>query len=123
MAREIKRSVQWLLMPTAEECQGAGWRPAADVYQTRRGWLVKLDLAGVRPDEISLEVCGRRLTVRGERRDVSWEEGLQPHSLEISYNRFTRVIDFPCQLDRAHIVTEYRDGMLLVQLLSEAVGT
>ena len=36
------------------------WQPRADVYRMPGGWLVKLELAGVRPEEI-------RLTVRGAR--------------------------------------------------------
>ena len=28
----------------------AYWRPAADIYRTRTGWLIKYDLAGVRPE-------------------------------------------------------------------------
>ena len=33
---------------------GRLWNPAADVYRTRDGWTVKIDLAGVRPDEIEI---------------------------------------------------------------------
>ena len=27
----------------------SGWQPSTDIYRTQQGWLVKLDLAGVRP--------------------------------------------------------------------------
>jgi len=106
-------------MPTAGECQRVAWRPAADIYRTRRGWLVKFDLAGVRPQEIELVASGRQLTVRGLRRDCTLEEGCRYHSLEISYNRFERTLELPCPLDAAQITTDYRDGMLLVQLEME----
>ena len=32
----------------------ACWRPAADIYRTRTGWLIKYDLAGVRPEDIEI---------------------------------------------------------------------
>lgn len=119
MADEVENMLRALLMPKASECQRVDWRPAADVYATRRGWLVKFDLAGVRPQEIELVVRGRKLTVRGVRRDCVLEEGHRCHSLEISYNRFERTIELPRELEAAHIATDYRDGMLLVHLLLE----
>lgn len=121
MTDEIKQALRSLLMPTAGDCQRVDWQPAADVYRTRNGWLVKFDLAGVRPHEIEVAASGRRLTVRGLRRDFTLEEGCHYHSLEISYNRFERTLELPCQVDAAHITTDYRDGMLLVQLQLENV--
>ena len=77
----------------------SGWQPSADVYENRRGWLVKFDLAGVRLADVELSVRGRRLTIRGIRRDWSIEEGRHFHRLEISYDRFQRTIELPCNVD------------------------
>ena len=116
MRDKVRSMLESLLMPTTEECQRVDWRPAADVYSTPRGWLVKLDLAGVRPQEIEVLVRGERLTVRGIRRDCALDEGHRYHSLEISYNRFERTLDLPCKLETAQIRTDYRDGMLLISI-------
>jgi HSP20 family protein len=94
----------------------AGWQPPADVYEDCRGWLIKFELAGVRPADIQLEVQGRRLTVRGVRHDWNLAADRHFHRLEISYDRFERSIELPCNLDSHHVATEYRDGMLLVRL-------
>src|SRR5262249_20774510 len=94
----------------------ASWRPAADIYQSRQGYLVKLDLAGVRPEDVEVSFRGSQLTVRGVRRDCTAHEGCQYYRLEIAYSRFERTLELPCRLDRARITTEYRDGMLLVQI-------
>jgi len=45
------------------------WMPAADVYETAHGWIVKLELAGVRPQEIEVTVQGSLLRIGGRRRD------------------------------------------------------
>ena len=119
MLEESHRLLRKLLLPKAEECQCATWRPAVDVYRTREGWLLKVDLAGVRPDEIELRAHGRRLTLSGVRRDSCLEEGRRFYSLEINYNRFERSIELPCDVERARMATEYREGMLLVQLFTE----
>jgi HSP20 family protein len=119
MPPNVPGSLHLLYLSTREAYQQPAWRPSADVYACRRGWLVKFDLAGVRLEDIELTVSDRRITVRGERRDWVVEEGQRFHSMEISYSRFERSIDLPINLERCQLQTEYRDGMLLVRVLLE----
>jgi HSP20 family protein len=111
MTRDLIRLMHALLHPGP-----LPWAPAADVYRTPHGWLVKFDLAGVRPEDVDLEANGCRLTLRGVRRDCTSEQGCQHYRMEISYSRFERSLDLPCRLDGATFQTRYRDGMLLVEV-------
>ena len=95
------------------------WRPAVDVYRTRYGWLAKFDLPGVRPQDLDVTVEGRRLILRGVRRDWLLEEGCHYHSLEITYSPFERHLEFPTDLQQARLSTEYQAGMLLVRIQPE----
>lgn len=109
--------VMQALMPEASGMSGeAGWQPAADVYRTAQGWLVKFDLAGVKADEIQLTAKGSQLTVRGSRRDWSLGEECHCHQMEIAYSHFERTLGLPCDLERADISADYKDGMLLVRI-------
>lgn len=119
MPTDLTRLVQGLLLdrPALRDVR---WQPAADVYRTRSGWIVKIDLAGVRPADVRVSVCGRRLTVEGTRRDWQIEDAQQHYCMEIAYSHFERSIELPCDLDRFHVTTDYRDGMLLVRLAEEA---
>lgn len=101
---------------TPEPFHEAPWRPAADIYNCHDGWLVKFDLAGVRPEDVQISVNGRQLVVSGLRRDWMMESGSRFYSMEISYNCFRRAVELPCELNQARVATEYRDGMLLVRL-------
>lgn len=103
-------------VPAVAEPPASGWQPNTDIYRTNWGWLVKLDLAGVRPDEVELVLRGNRLTVRGIRRDYALEDCCQCYQMEISYSRFERTIVLPADLARAHIDAEHRHGMLLVRI-------
>lgn len=105
-----------------EEYQRSPWCPLADVYRCGYGWVVKLDLAGVRIEDVQMNVAGRRLTVQGLRRDWLCGEGHQCHSMEIAYNRFERAIEFPCDLEQVEITSEYDDGMLLIHLSLRAAA-
>ena len=95
---------------------GRLWNPAADVYRTRDGWIVKLDLAGVRAEDIEITIDGPVLRVSGLRRDSVCGEGISHYQLEITYSRFEKSIQFPCSIDDATIDRDYRDGLLILRL-------
>jgi HSP20 family protein len=116
MAKSIERYFR--LLPKARGFSPGGrlWYPAADVYQTRDGWVVKVELAGVSFDEIEIKIEGATLSIEGCRRDHQCTETLSYHQLEITYSRFQKTIDFPCPIQSALIEQDYRDGLLLLRL-------
>ena len=71
---------------------GRLWCPAADVYRTRDGWLVKVDLAGVCADDLQITLRDKILELKGLRRDSSYAEGISYQQLEITYSRFEKKI-------------------------------
>ncbi|NQV27326.1 MAG: Hsp20/alpha crystallin family protein [Rhodopirellula sp.] len=94
------------------------WQPAADVYRMSDGWLLKVELAGVRPDELQLLVEGCEVILSGRRRDWIIERGRQCHSMEIAYSCFERRFTLPSRVDNCRIATEYRDGMLVIRVVT-----
>lgn len=95
---------------------GRLWNPAADVYRTRDGWLVKVDLAGVRSDDVEITLDGPLLRISGLRRDSFCGEGVSHYQLEITYSRFEKIIQFPCSIESAAVERDYRDGLLVLHL-------
>jgi HSP20 family protein len=105
-----------LFLPAAAAFHDLVWKPAVDIYRTSDGWLAKFELAGVRPSDVQIEVRDRRLVVHGVRRDWILDQGCCYHTLEIAYSEFERCLEFPADLDAAHITTEYQEGMFLVRV-------
>jgi HSP20 family protein len=117
MAREKRgRFRDSFFAPVSADVGHGTWQPAMDVYRTRDGWLVKFDLAGVRPEDVRVSVSGHDLTVDGTRRDWSLEDGCCQYRMEIAYSRFERHLTLPDNLERAQITLEQRQGMLLVRI-------
>ncbi len=92
------------------------WVPSVDVYKIPLGWLCKVDLAGVRPEDLRVELEDSRLRVSGLRRDIHREAGWQQHTLEIAYSRFERTVELPHEVAGADLETSYRQGMLLIRI-------
>lgn len=107
------------MLPIAGPNSDPVWQPVADVYRTVTGWLVKFELAGVDPGDVEITVENTRLTVTGMRRDWTFEEVCSHYSMEIAYNRFERSLELPCNLERAHLDMEYRNGILLVRVTTK----
>jgi len=98
---------------------GRLWCPAADVYRTSDGWIVKVDLAGIRPEDIEINIEGPFLCVSGRRRDNVCGEGISHYHLEITYSRFEKTIRFPRSIERVSIERDYHDGLLVLRLHEE----
>ena len=92
------------------------WRPSVDIYRTRHGWMLKFDLAGVRAEDVAVEVRGCRITVSGVRRDWLIEDDASYYSMEIAYSRFERTVELPCQLAHPRVTLEARDGLFIVRI-------
>jgi len=98
---------------------GRLWCPAADVYRAPDGWIVKVDLAGVRADDIEIFIQGPLLRLSGLRRDSFCGEGVSHYQLEITYSRFEKTIQFPRSIEHASVARDYRDGLLILRLHEE----
>jgi HSP20 family protein len=98
---------------------GRLWCPAADVYRTADGWIVKVDLAGIKPSDVAVTVDGDVLRISGSRRDGTCGEGVSHYQLEITYSRFEKMIQFPRSIEHVRIERDYRDGLLTLRLREE----
>jgi HSP20 family protein len=119
MAESVERYFRMIPVGRGSRPGARTWRPDADVYRTADGWIVKVDLAGVSPDELKIEVCGRTLVIQGCRRDTFFGEGVVYHQLEITYSRFEKTLHFPCSIEGASLLRDYRDGLLILHLRGE----
>lgn len=116
MAKSVERYFR--LIPVGKRVQPGKrlWCPAADVYQMRDGWIVKVDLAGVRVEDLEITVAGSTLHIAGCRRDAFYGEGIVYHQLEITYSRFEKTLRFPGSIEDAHLMRDYHDGLLVIHL-------
>lgn len=100
---------------------GRLWYPAADVYQTPEGWLVKVELAGVSIEDIEIDIQGSVLTIAGCRKDRSCSVGQTFHQMEITYSSFEKTLRFPASIDGAIIEHNFENGLLIIRLKKGAV--
>lgn len=116
---DLRDTIHPLALPSDE----AVWHPYCDVYETGGDLVVKLELAGVNPAEVSVSLQGRHLVVRGLRRDVGQGDDQRIyHTMEINQGAFERVIVVPESCAGTQAASYYRDGILEIRLPKRAKG-
>jgi HSP20 family protein len=100
----------------AESAARAGWRPATDVFEEPARYVVRVDLPGVPPSDVEIEVEEAALHVRGERRmDLGVPRDAYLRS-ERPQGGFAVSLQIPASVDRERIEAAHRDGVLEVVL-------
>ena len=105
------------------------FQPCADMYETAKALVVRIELPGVRPENlnITLSADDRLLSIAGERTETRQEpeERVRYHHLEVFYGAFEREIALPSSIrfDRDAISANYKDGFLVITLPKRAAAT
>lgn len=88
-------------------------RPNTDVYYdaTMGAMVIKLELAGIDPANIALEIEDGVLRVSGVRLDKRHPDAIY-QQMEIDYGRFERVIPLPQEADSSRATANYNAGFL-----------
>lgn len=116
MAKSTNRYFQFTGVAKKAQVSGRLWYPAADVYQTPDGWVVKVELAGVSAEETEIEIQGNNLYIAGCRKDRSCAAGVSYHQMEITYSRFEKTLSFPAPIDGAVVEHQFENGILIIHL-------
>ncbi|HEX9105348.1 MAG TPA: Hsp20/alpha crystallin family protein [Polyangia bacterium] len=98
----------------ASTVEGA-FAPATDVYSTDEAVFVAVELPGVVADDVTVEIEGGELAVRG-RRHFAGGESAAYHRLERSYGEFRCAIALPDDADAAKRRVRLAGGVLTVEI-------
>lgn len=90
------------------------WSPDIDIYSIGDKLYVKVDIAGVKVDDINVSFKNGILTIQGRRHDEDRGKKRRYYQMEINYGKFTRRIEFPFELDLDSAEANYIDGFLIV---------
>jgi HSP20 family protein len=100
----------------ALEAFGEVATPALDVYQTPSEIVVKAALPGLKPEEVSIDITGETLTIKGEHKaehDIKKEDYLYQ---ERRYGVFSRSVILPSGLKPDKAEATMDDGVLTLTI-------
>ncbi len=90
--------------------------PAVDVYEDTHKLVLKLEVPGIRKEDLNINVEGRTLTVRGERKFEANEKEENFHRIERRFGSFTRTFTLPQTVETESVDATCNDGVLSISL-------
>ncbi len=90
----------------------AAWMPRINVKQSGDDMSIHVELAGIKPEDVDIEVTDGVLTVRGERTAETQREEEGWLVRESNFGRFERSLAMPEGVDPGSIHADFHDGML-----------
>jgi HSP20 family protein len=96
------------------------WRPATDVYEEEGQFVVRVDVSGIRREDLSITLTNGELAIRGIRRDTIPPGKKHFYKMEIAVGPFERIIPLPEGFDAGEGTGVYRDGLLEIRIRRSA---
>ena len=94
----------------------AGLAPSVDMSETDNAVEVRMDLPGVKSDDIDIKIHGNLLTVTANRKEEKEEKGRTFHRVERHSGSFSRSLTLPTAVNESEVAAEYQDGVLAITL-------
>jgi HSP20 family protein len=93
-----------------------GFAPTFEVRETKDAYVFKADVPGIPEKDIEIHMTGNVLTVSGERKQESVQEGERYFALERGYGQFSRSFSLPDGTDGEHVTADVKDGVLTLRV-------
>ena len=98
----------------------AAFAPAVDVYENGEKVVLKLDVPGIKEEDLDIRVENQTLSVRGERKFEAEEKEENFHRIERRYGSFFRSFSLPTTVDTENVNASYNAGVLKLELKKKA---
>ena len=98
------------------------WAPAIDALTKDSDLVIRVELPGVKQEDVDISLHDNVLAISGQRRDEQEEERGGYHIRERRYGSFRRSLALPEGIDESKISARYEDGVLEVTVEGAAVA-
>ena len=115
-AREIKPRKEWGSLPDDLESEEEDAELAVDVYQTPNEVILKTMVAGVRPEDVTIQISRDSVTIKGRREEERNIANDDYFYQELYWGGFERTIALPHEVDPDEAEAVDRHGLLTIRL-------
>jgi len=106
----------WPAMRTQRLAGDAAWNPRIDVFEKDNRLVTKVDLPGMKKEDVKVEVTDGHLTISGERKSEVEEKKDDVYRCERQYGSFYRAVPMPEGVKLDDVKASFGDGVLEVSI-------
>ena len=92
------------------------WHPRLDLIEEKDSLVVKVELPGIDPKSVRIDLQGEVLTIQGERREEKEVEGTRYLKREHLFGSFTRTVQLPYRVQADKVKAQHHNGLLNITL-------
>ena len=97
---------------TATLASEEAWSPTIEVFEENNRLITRVDLPGVKKEDVTVEVTDGYLTLSGERKRESEEKKDNFYRSERVYGSFRRTVPLPAGVKQDDVKASFADGVL-----------
>jgi HSP20 family protein len=94
----------------------SGWTPALDVHEDKDNFIVRVELPGMKREDIDVSLHDGALSISGERKTEKKYEEAEVYRTERFFGKFQRTVTLPVPVAPDKVKAQYKDGILTVTL-------
>jgi HSP20 family protein len=92
------------------------WLPAVDIKETKEGYTFHMDVPGLKPEDLDVELHEGVLTIRGSRTEEKREEDKGYVRTERRHGSFSRQFRVPTSVEADKLNATVKDGVLTIDV-------
>ena len=92
------------------------WAPEIEVFERNQMFFVRVDLPGLKKEDVKIEVTHDQLTIEGERQLEKEEKDEGSYRTERTYGRFLRRIEIPEYVKAENAAATFKNGVLEIEM-------
>ncbi len=116
LQRQLNRLFDENFTPSKLWEDGSVKVPAAELQETEKAILLKLEIPGIEAKDLDVQVTEESVYISGERKSETKTEEKGYTKSEFHYGKFQRVIPLPARIQNTNVSAEYKDGILNLTL-------
>jgi HSP20 family protein len=109
-------SFRWPWLRTRSTDEPRTWMPQIDVVERDNRLITRIDLPGMKKEDVKVEVTDGYLTISGERKSEAEEKKDQFYRCERQYGSFYRSVPLPEGVKVEDVKATFADGVLEVSV-------
>ena len=90
--------------------------PEANLAETEKSVEVTVELPGMKPEEVKVEIKGEQLWITGEKKEEKEEKGKTFHRMERRTGMFRRIFTLPAEVVDEKVEAKFAEGVLKITL-------
>jgi len=116
LQRQMNQLFDEVFLPAERSGERLAFSPMAELSENEEAYVLKVELPGIKPEEVEVQASKDSVSIMGERQDTRETESNGFHRTEFRYGKFHRVIPIPGSIQNTEVKADYLDGILTLTL-------